>query len=1154
MEKLISTVQQLTLDVNQQKQSLEGLKNEIHELQAENKTLKAASVRRCSLKTDGVREEDGGDIRSVREEDGGDIRSVREEDGGDIRSVREEDGGDIRSVREEDGGDIRSVREEDGGDIRSVREEDGGDIRSVREEHGGDIRSVREEDGGDIRSVREEDGGDIRSVREEHGGDIRSVREEHGGDIRSVREEDGGDIRSVREEDGGDIRSVREEDGGDIRSVREEDGGDIRSVREEDGGDIRSVREEDGGDIRSVREEDGGDIRSVREEDGGDIRSVREEDGGDIRSVREEDGGDIRSVREEDGGDIRSVREEDGGDIRSVREEDGGDIRSVREEDGGDIRSVREEHGGDIRSRITDPSLEEGVDIARRIGRRQDGSTGSALTASVPSVDCVTAGLRRPGFSADLGSQQTWVLRRPGFSGDLGSQQTWVLRRPGFSGDLGSQRTWVLSGPGFSGDLGSQRTWVLSRPGFSADLGSQETWVLSGPGFSGDLGSQRTWVLRRPGFSADLGSQQTWVLSGPGFSGDLGSQQTWVLLSGGTLWIFSEGLRGSSCDVDLLDLLDLMLSSPPTPPLPTSSPQSPLTSDPQHVTMETYWREVRSIEEEKEEEEEQEEEEEEEERNSMDEAELEEAWLTEAGLSSLVTGSSSGEGPAEALLSTLTRQQAATVKKRLDNYNQTLKKKNKQPIRDVRDVFTTPTDDSANSCPPPPSHCAESAPSGRYHTTTKTIRRNTSRVRPTFPSFPPFEDQLPEHPNSPTPSPTHTHTVSIIPSRRADWLVRDSPYSEGVAEHRRGGSCQDCLCFHGDNSDLPFLLLSPGQGLTSMEDLSSADLTRLGFISLIELSTFLNALGVQTKRTRPPRCRTREQTGLQTEGILRVPGSAARLKYLRGELDRCSSGFDWSAVRQADAAGLLKLFIRELPTPLLTHTHLSAYRAVLDIPSLVHQVQALQLLTLLLPEANRDTLRALLVFLSQVVSHQDRNRMSLLNVSMVVAPNLFTCRRRGNKHSVARQRDEMEEAVGGAKLVRLMITHQELLWTVPSFLLSQVRQMNQTACQRETGLMKTKRRLLRRKNDKNDKNQVTQLCEGVIRVHAPLHTKVSMAIQLDGQTRASDVSARFQSQNRSCLYEVGGNIGERRLHPDCVLLEVYHVNPQCDWVLKPTHI
>ncbi|XP_065804894.1 rho GTPase-activating protein 28 isoform X3 [Labrus bergylta] len=296
-----------------------------------------------------------------------------------------------------------------------------------------------------------------------------------------------------------------------------------------------------------------------------------------------------------------------------------------------------------------------------------------------------------------------------------------------------------------------------------------------------------------------------------------------------------------------------------------------------------------------------------------------------------------------------------------------------------------------------------------------------------------------------------------------------------------------------------------------------------------------------------------EQTGLQTEGILRVPASAARLKFLRRELDRCCGGFDWSAVRQVDAAGLLKLFIRELPTPLLTHTHMSTYRSVLGVSSVVHQVQALQMLCLLLPEAHRHTLRALLVFLRKVVSHQDQNRMSLWNVSMVMAPNLFSWHHHGNKPSVIRQQEEMEEAVGGAHLVRLMITHQDLLWTIPNFLMSQVRQVNQASNQRQLGLSKPKRRLLRRKNDKNHRHQITELCEGVIRVHAPLHTKVSMAIQLDGQTTARDVTTRFEFDSSSPvqhLYEVGGNITERRLHPDCLLLDVFRVNPHCDWLIK----
>ncbi|KAM4718126.1 LOW QUALITY PROTEIN: rho GTPase-activating protein 28 [Anableps anableps] len=631
-----------------------------------------------------------------------------------------------------------------------------------------------------------------------------------------------------------------------------------------------------------------------------------------------------------------------------------------------------------------------------------------------------------------------------------------------------------------------------------------------------------------------------------------------------------------------------MLSShSATCPSTSSSPPPPstVTSDSRRVALETYWREVQSIEEEQEGEEE-----EEEERKSMDEVELDEAWLTEAGLSSLVVGSLSTETPpvAEAVLSTLTRQQAATVRKRLDNYNETLRKRNRQPIRDVRDVFTEPDADSADHCPFPTQHHPESPPR-RYHTTTKTIRRNTNRGRSTIPLIG-FEDQLPEDPSSPapTPSPSSPYSSAVSPLRCADWLLRDTPYSEGVAEHKRGGTCRDCVRFHGDENS-EFAPISPSHDLTCTDDLSSRDLTRLSFIAHIELSTFLLALGIQTKRSRPLHRRTRdsgvfgvslnslldndrkrlpgvkipiffqkllavlEQSGLQTEGILRVPGSAAKLKFLRRELDRCWSIFDWTEVRPVDAAGLLKLFIRELPTPLLTHTHLSTFCSVLGVSSEIHQVQALQLLLLLLPEAHRNTLRALLVFLRKVVSHQDHNRMSLWNVSMVMAPNLFARRNRGNKHSITKQREEMEEAVGGARLIGLMIRHQDLLWTVPKFLLAQVRQMNQASNQRQFNLSRTTSRLLRRKNDKNDRNQVGELCEGVIRVHAPMHTKVSMAIQLDEQTTARDVTTRFESKTSPShhLYEVGGNIYERRLQPDCCLLDVYRVNPRCDWLIKP---
>uniref|UniRef100_A0AAY4A0Y9 Rho-GAP domain-containing protein n=1 Tax=Denticeps clupeoides TaxID=299321 RepID=A0AAY4A0Y9_9TELE len=465
------------------------------------------------------------------------------------------------------------------------------------------------------------------------------------------------------------------------------------------------------------------------------------------------------------------------------------------------------------------------------------------------------------------------------------------------------------------------------------------------------------------------------------------------------------------------------------------------------------------------------------ERGSMDEAELEEDWLQEAGLSTLVSGPLV-DGPAEALLSTLTRSQAAMVRKRLDNYTQTMRKRNKQPMRHVRDVFSTP----------------------------------------------------------------------------------------------------DSSTFH---------IVKPKLGVTRVYDLSSEDMKKVGPFALIELTTFYDCLGIELKRNRIVRNKTREsgifgvplttllendqkklpgsrvplvfkkllskleQTGLQTEGILRVPGSASRVKHLRQELESkfYEDRFDWEQVRHNDAAGLLKMFIRELPHPLLTLQHLPAFTAAQNIISPRYQIQALHLLVMLLPEPNRDTLKALLEFLRKVVAHEEQNRMSLWNVSMIVAPNLFTYRGKN-----ARQ-EEMQGAAGAANLVRLLITHQDLLWMVPCFLISHVRKMNEASAPKKTpSSEKSKRKLLKRWNTEREKerSEITDLREGVIRVHAPQHTKVSMAILLDKKTKAQDVMARFDIENghKQFLFEVGGNIGERCLDPETHLLNVYRVNPHCEWVLK----
>ncbi|TRY96241.1 hypothetical protein DNTS_017857 [Danionella cerebrum] len=349
--------------------------------------------------------------------------------------------------------------------------------------------------------------------------------------------------------------------------------------------------------------------------------------------------------------------------------------------------------------------------------------------------------------------------------------------------------------------------------------------------------------------------------------------------------------------------------------------QRPVSASLPRDSMEVYWSEVKDIEEDDQCQEEPKE------STSTDEAELEEAWLQEAGLSTLVTGTQ-GDGPTEALLSTLTRSQAAMVKKRLDNYTQTLRKRNRPPMRHVRDVFTTP--EVPSELTPPVS------PNG--HCTTTLPQWNPPKVSPVCTALTPSES------NGSTGSPE----VMV--------LSFDVAYSETARTHRKSRECQDCKKTRRDERDLH--IACSRQGLTRVCDLSSEDMRKIGYISLIELTTFYDTLGVEMTRNRLVRCKAKdsgifgvplttllendqkklpglrvplvfkkllyklEQTGLQTEGILRVPGSAARVK------DR----FDWDQVRQNDAAGLLKMFIRELPHPLLTQQHLPAFMAA-QIPT-----------------------------------------------------------------------------------------------------------------------------------------------------------------------------------------------------------------------------
>uniref|UniRef100_A0A8C9R9K8 Rho GTPase-activating protein 19 n=2 Tax=Scleropages formosus TaxID=113540 RepID=A0A8C9R9K8_SCLFO len=141
---------------------------------------------------------------------------------------------------------------------------------------------------------------------------------------------------------------------------------------------------------------------------------------------------------------------------------------------------------------------------------------------------------------------------------------------------------------------------------------------------------------------------------------------------------------------------------------------------------------------------------------------------------------------------------------------------------------------------------------------------------------------------------------------------------------------------------------------------------------------------------------------LHVEGLFRVPGNSVRQQALREMLDSGEDiDLETGDYHPNDVATLLKVFLGELPEPLLTHRHYHAHLKVAEltlfddkgnktsVPDKERQIEALQLLLMLLPPANRSLLKLLLDLLYQTARQQDRNRMSAFNLALMFAPHVM---------------------------------------------------------------------------------------------------------------------------------------------------------------------
>ncbi|MCJ1399684.1 hypothetical protein MMC11_002886 [Xylographa trunciseda] len=127
------------------------------------------------------------------------------------------------------------------------------------------------------------------------------------------------------------------------------------------------------------------------------------------------------------------------------------------------------------------------------------------------------------------------------------------------------------------------------------------------------------------------------------------------------------------------------------------------------------------------------------------------------------------------------------------------------------------------------------------------------------------------------------------------------------------------------------------------------------------------------------------------EGIFRLSGSNVVIKALRerfnveGDIDLLAQGqyYDVHAV-----ASLLKLYLRELPTTVLTRELHLDFLQVLELEDKPSKIEAYNVLVHKLPLANWTLVRALSAFLISIVNKSNINKMSVRNVGIVFSPTL----------------------------------------------------------------------------------------------------------------------------------------------------------------------
>ncbi|XP_031558625.1 rho GTPase-activating protein 44-like [Actinia tenebrosa] len=131
------------------------------------------------------------------------------------------------------------------------------------------------------------------------------------------------------------------------------------------------------------------------------------------------------------------------------------------------------------------------------------------------------------------------------------------------------------------------------------------------------------------------------------------------------------------------------------------------------------------------------------------------------------------------------------------------------------------------------------------------------------------------------------------------------------------------------------------------------------------------------------------ETALEEQGLFRLAGSASKIRKLKAEFDAGLVDLAEYSIDLHAITGVVKLYLRELPEPLMTFKLYDEWIQAASIQENGAKLQAYWTLVEKLPKPNKDNLRYLICFLAKLCEHAEFNKMTASNVAIVIGPNII---------------------------------------------------------------------------------------------------------------------------------------------------------------------